>query len=110
MRRTMTALSCLRSGGVLRANRWLSSISSKRGKALRIAVVRRGRQEQLVFKVRHEQTKGLGPHRIGGVTTSARRSAVMGLVDDQQIELARESRLVRPGQKSRGTAAVAAPV
>ena len=29
MRRTMTALSCLRSGGVLRANRWLSSNSSR---------------------------------------------------------------------------------
>ena len=28
MRRTMTASSCLRSGGVLRANRWLSSSSS----------------------------------------------------------------------------------
>ena len=72
MRRTMTASSCLRSGVVPRANRWLSSSSSRRRKALRVAVVRRGREEQLVFKVRRQQPERLRPQRVGGVPAHAR--------------------------------------
>ena len=71
----------------------------QRRKALRVAVVRRGREEQLVFKVRHEQAKGLGPQRVRGVPAHARRGAVVGLVHDQQVELAGEGWLVRPRQE-----------
>ena len=71
----------------------------QRRKALWIAVVRCGREEQLVFKVRHQQAKGLGPHRVGGVAAPARRGAVVCLIDNQQVELAGEGRLVRPRQQ-----------
>ncbi len=71
----------------------------QRRKALRVAVVRRGREEQLVFEVRGQQPKGLGPQRVGGVLAPARRGAVVGLVHDQQVELAGEGWLVRPRQE-----------
>ena len=51
-------------------------------KALRVAVVRRGREEQLVFKVRRQEAKGLGPHRVGGVLAPARWSTVVRLIHE----------------------------
>ena len=71
----------------------------QRREALRVAVVRRGGQEQLVLEVRHEQPERLGPQRVGGVPAHARRGAVVRLVHDQQVELAGVGRLVRPRQE-----------
>ena len=67
------------------------------GKTFRVAVVRRGRQKQLVFKMRHEQAKGVRAHRVGGITAHTRGSAVVGFIEDQQIELAREGGFVWTG-------------
>ncbi len=45
-----------------------------------------------------QQPQGLGPQRVGGVLAPTGRGAVVGLVDDQQVELAGVDRLVGPGQ------------
>jgi hypothetical protein len=87
----------LRSIGVLRANRW-SSRSSSRAEKLSVAVVGRGRQEELVLEVRGQEPEGLGAERVGGVFAPTGRGAVVGLVHDQQVELAWIERVVRSGQ------------
>ena len=69
------------------------------GETFRVAVVRRGRQKQLVFKMRNEQAKGVCSHRVRGITADTRGSAVVGFIEDQQIELAREGGLVWTGQE-----------
>ncbi len=109
MRRTMTALSCLRSGWRAAGEPLVVEQFEQRREALGVAVVRRGRQEQLVLEVRGQQPEGLGPQRVGGVLAPTGRGAVVGLVHDQQVELAGKDRLVRPRQESPGTAAAVAP-
>ena len=68
------------------------------GEDFRVAVVRRGRQEQLVLKVRGQHPEGLGAQRVGGVLAPARWGAVVRLVHDQQIIPAGVDRLVWPRQ------------
>ena len=92
-RRTMTASSCLRSG-MRAAGKSLVVQQFQQGrKALRVAVVRRGREEQLVLEVRHQQAQGLGAQRIGGVFAPTGRGAVVGLVQDQDVVAAGIDRL-----------------
>src|SRR5581483_10103222 len=58
----------------------------QRAEALRIAVVRRGRQEELVLEVGHQGADGPRALRVGGVAPAAGRRDVVRLVDDQQVE------------------------
>ena len=53
--------------------------------ALRVAVVRRGREEELVLEVRGQPPDRLRAERVDGVIAAAGRSAVMSLVEDQNV-------------------------
>ena len=97
-RRTMTASSCLRSGVGAPGEPLVVEQFEQGREALRVAVVRRGGQEELVLEVRGQQPERLGPQRVGGVLAPARRGAVVGLVHDQQVVTAGVDRLVRAGQ------------
>src|SRR6516164_1656673 len=60
--------------------------------------MRGGGQEELVFKMRGQLPQYLRPQRIGGVPAHAGWSAVVGLVNDQQVVLAGINRVARGGQ------------
>ena len=62
------------------------------GKAFAIAVMRRGREKELVLEMRREAAYGQGALRVGGVLAAARRRDVMHLIDDQEVEAARVDR------------------
>lgn len=53
----------------------------------------RRREKQFVLKVRSEAAQGQGALRVRGVLALPRWSNVMGLVDDEQVKLARVGRL-----------------
>ena len=57
----------------------------ERGERLRVAVVRRRREEELVLEVRREQTDEARAQALDGVLADGGRD-VVGLVDDQQVE------------------------
>ena len=54
------------------------------GEAVRVAVVRRGREEQPVLEARGQVADGPGDLRVDGVVRAARGRGVVGLVEDQQ--------------------------
>ena len=56
----------------------------QRREAVRVAVVRRGRQEQPVLEPRGQVADGAGDLRVDGVALAAGRGRVVGLVEDQQ--------------------------
>ena len=105
----MTASSCLRSGVRAPGEPLVVEQFEQCREALGVAVVRRGGQEQLVLEVRGQQADRLGAQRVGGVLAPAGRGAVVGLVDDQQVEPAGVDRLALGRAGSPGTAAAAAP-
>ena len=55
------------------------------GKALPVAVVGGGGEEQLVLEMRGQQANGQGAHGVGGVLAAPGGGDVVGLVNDQQI-------------------------
>ena len=61
--------------------------------ALRVAVVGRGRQEELVLEVRGQEADRPGAERVGGVLAPPGRGAVVGLVHDQHVVAAGVDRL-----------------
>ena len=67
----------------------------KGAETLPVAVVRRSGQEELMLEVGSKFTQGLRAERVRCVLASARRSAVVGLVADQEIVLAWVNRLAR---------------
>ena len=70
----------------------------QRPEALLVAVVRRGRQEELVLEVRGQLPERLRPKRVGGVAADPGRGAVVGFVADQQVVPTRVDRFARCGQ------------
>src|SRR5262249_49001543 len=70
----------------------------QRREALRVAVVRRGGQEELVFKMRHQEAKSLRAERVGSVAAPTRWGTVMCLIYEKQVELPGIRRFVRPRQ------------
>jgi hypothetical protein len=63
------------------------------GEALGVAVVRGGREEELVLEVLGEGAEGEGAVGVLGEVAASGGSDVVGLVDDQKVELARKDRL-----------------
>src|SRR5690606_11742154 len=70
----------------------------KGAEALPVAVVRGGRQEELVFEVRSKFSQCLSAERVGCVLATTGRSTIVGLVADQQVVLAGVDRLARRRQ------------
>ena len=68
----------------------------QRGERVVVAVVRRRRQEQAVLAVRRERADRRRPERVAGIAAArAGRSAVVNLVDDQDVVAARDLRMRR---------------
>ena len=71
----------------------------QRGERFLVAVVRCGREEQLVLEVRREHADGTRALRVGGVAPAARGRHVVRLIDHEHVEAARECRFAR-GRKN----------
>jgi hypothetical protein len=71
----------------------------QRRETLGVPVVGGGAEEQAVLEVRRHRPDGVRPVGIEGVEVATRGSDIVRLIEDEQIEPAREDRLARQGQE-----------
>src|SRR6266404_3266354 len=71
----------------------------QRGKALGVAVMRRGGEKEFVLEIRRERADGRSAKRVLGILSSARRGNIVRLVHNQEFVRAGESWLVAGGQR-----------
>src|ERR1017187_5003559 len=85
-RRTMTARSWGWFGSDAAGEALVVEQFQQSGEALLVAIVRGGREEELVFEMLANFAESLGSLRVEGEIASATRCCVVGLVDNEDVE------------------------